>query len=224
MNMFRLRCTSENQPRRSSGHPAHAITGVASESSRNRRARPGRRCSSPRPWAPMPTITSGAVSAAAVKKRRRIRASSTSSVAVSAGLATRGSRCMPHFGQSPGWSLTTSGCMGQVHTAAAVPAGGTCVGSRGGTGGAGCSPAACGGWGSWQQLFRATGSAMAGVSEGFTPADGRRPGSVTPPATPPRPRTCTGGTRAPCRPRRRCAPARPRPSGPGGRVPPRFPR
>ena len=62
----------------------------------------------------MEMTTKGIVSATATQKRRRM--SRSSAFSSSPAVTVRGSNAMPHLGQLPGESCTTSGCMGQVHS------------------------------------------------------------------------------------------------------------
>src|SRR5262252_8074447 len=109
--MFRLRARIDSIARTRNGQPPQSTTGVASTSSAIDRMPAGKR--------PVIAITtSGAVSAADTRKRRVMSASSGfgSSAAVD---GWRGSSAMPQKGQLPGLSERTSGCIGQVHWAAA---------------------------------------------------------------------------------------------------------
>jgi hypothetical protein len=63
---------------------------------------------------PMASSTTGMLKQAANQKRRDM--SSSSGSAGCSTLTIVGSNAMPHFGQSPGSSRTTSGCIGQVHS------------------------------------------------------------------------------------------------------------
>ena len=60
------------------------------------------------------TIHSGIVSTPETTSRRVMSASS--GLVVSPATGTRGSSAMPHFGQAPGWSCTTSGSIGQTYS------------------------------------------------------------------------------------------------------------
>ena len=46
--------------------------------------------------------------------QKRRRKSISSGFSPSSRLGISGSSAMPHFGQAPGWSWRTSGCIGQV--------------------------------------------------------------------------------------------------------------
>ena len=123
--MFRLRWTSEYQPRWKNGQPPHSTTGVASSSSIHEpkrlsigEAMAGMRC-------PIVKTSSGTVSATLTQKRRVMSASSGFSGS-SAEVTVRGSSAMPQIGQLPGASRTISGCIGQVHS---VPFGAACAGA-----------------------------------------------------------------------------------------------
>src|SRR5262245_27972347 len=66
----------------------------------------------------MAGTTKGAVKATANQKR--LVMSRSSRFSASTGVSVRGSRAMPHIGQVPGAERTISGCMGQVHSVAAI--------------------------------------------------------------------------------------------------------
>ena len=68
------------------------------------------------------STNSGTLSASPTQKRRVIERSSGSGF--SSTVTVRGSRAMPHLGQVPGPSRTTSGCMGQVYSTRVASAGG----------------------------------------------------------------------------------------------------
>ena len=76
--------------------------------------------------AAMTLRNTGKASTTLSQKRRLMSMSSLLSSSIS---TVRGSRAMPHLGQAPGLSLTTSGCMGQVYSVFVV-ATGTPFGSR----------------------------------------------------------------------------------------------
>ena len=69
----------------------------------------------------MTMAMSGTESAAANQKRRVM--SRSSGLSSSSNVTVRDSRAMPHFGQSPASSCTTSGCIGQVHSVFVARAG-----------------------------------------------------------------------------------------------------
>ena len=127
--MLRLRLTTEAQPRRKNGAPAHSTTGVAKASWIPFVARsPSIWC---RPsqgrWPPMSSRNTGAVSTSPIQKRRVMSASSGSGPIAAAG--SSGSSAMPQIGQAPGPSRRISGCIGQVYSAPSG-GGGTLVGLR----------------------------------------------------------------------------------------------
>ena len=108
MNMLRLRRRIDSTARTKNGHPPHSTTGVASSSSTGARARAGTS-------SVMATISNGTVIAAETHNRRAM--SISSGFFSSTADATRGSSAIPHIGQLPAASRTTSGCIGQVHCA-----------------------------------------------------------------------------------------------------------
>jgi len=113
--MLRLRVSSERQPRTKNGQPPHSTTGVASSSSSHCRGR-GAMISptaSGQNSAAMALKRTGMASAVPTQKRRLM---SRNSALSSSAATVRGSSAMPHLGQVPGWSCTTSGCIGQVYS------------------------------------------------------------------------------------------------------------
>ena len=118
VNMFGLRCTNDCHMRSKNGQPHHNTTGVASASwMRLTRAIP-RRCDSAPPVAmsPIASRKTGAPKTTPTQKRRVMSTSSGLGASVrSLALVITGSSAMPHIGQAPGRSLTTSGCMGHVY-------------------------------------------------------------------------------------------------------------
>ena len=112
--MLGLRLTSEFQARRKKGSAAHSTTGVASTSSIHvARGSPIQSRTGRLIIGPMLMTSSGSDKAALIQ-RRRVKSINSGFGPSSAAGTPIGSSAMPHFGQSPGWSLTTSGCMGQV--------------------------------------------------------------------------------------------------------------
>ena len=107
VNMFRLRWTSEAQPRSSSGHPAHSTTGVASTSSIQGW------------WTPRNISTSSTAVGGRLSKKRRRMAVYSGFVSSVARLNAIGSSAIPHLGHAPGPGCRTSGCIGQVYSDAA---------------------------------------------------------------------------------------------------------
>ena len=119
--MFRLRLAIDCAARAKNGQPPQTTTGAASAASISGRARPWARCrtkATGSAWA-IAIAISGAVRTAAVQKRRDMSRSSGVSCSAPSRVTVRGSSAMPQIGQLPGRSRTISGCMGQVHSAAA---------------------------------------------------------------------------------------------------------
>ena len=113
----------------------------------NTRARPGStlEIGAPGSISIITIATRGTVSAAANQNRRVMsRSSGLSSLST---VTVRGSSAMPHFGQSPGSSRTTSGCMGQVHSVrverAGTPLGSSAMPHDGQSPGPTCSTSGC---------------------------------------------------------------------------------
>src|SRR5436309_2184742 len=113
VNMFGLARTTDSQPRAKNGQPPHSTTGVASASWRRATTRGSIACGAAMP--PIARPRSGRVSSALHTRRRVIAASSGLSPSA---LTARGSSAMPHTGQEPGSSRTTSGCIGQTYSPA----------------------------------------------------------------------------------------------------------
>src|SRR5438874_1743394 len=118
VNMFGLARTTDSQPRAKNGQPPHSTTGVASASWRRATTRGSIACGAAMP--PIARPRSGRVSSALHTRRRVIAASSGLSPSA---LTARGSSAMPHTGQEPGSSRTTSGCIGQTYSPAPGAAG-----------------------------------------------------------------------------------------------------
>ena len=112
--MLSLRVTSDVQPREKNGAPHHSTTGVANAAwiHPNHTGPSQRRASSAGIISLMAIARTGRVRAQANTSRRRMSASS--GLRASPGAAALGSSVMPHSGQCPGVSRTTSGCMGQT--------------------------------------------------------------------------------------------------------------
>src|SRR5882757_1069182 len=117
VNMFGLRFTREVQKRWKNGQPPQTTTGVASASSSQGNAAPGRRrCRGiSQSIADMAIAINGAVSARLIQKRR-VMALSSGLSSIVAAVTTRGSSAMPQIGHEPGAGRTISGCMGQVYS------------------------------------------------------------------------------------------------------------
>ena len=121
VNMFRLRVTSDCQPRAKNGQPPQSTTGVARTSWVQSHAagpsaatRPGASIS------PIASASTGTVSARLTQKRRVM--STSSWFGPSSAVTSSGSSAMPHFGQLPGPTRRTSGCMGHVCARVSRPA------------------------------------------------------------------------------------------------------
>ena len=112
--MFRLRLTSDAQPRWKKGHPAQSTTGVASRNMIQADRRGGTRWWSPRAGTcpPISKTTTGSVSASPIQNRRVMSASSGFGPA--SAVTDSGSSAMPQIGQFPGPFWRTCGCIGQV--------------------------------------------------------------------------------------------------------------
>ncbi len=110
--MFRLRLTTDAQPRVKNGHPPQSTTGVAKASCTRVEARPGRGVQ-PNTSPPIVSANSGIERATLTQKRRVMSASS--GFGPSSRLGATGSNAMPQIGQLPGPRRRTCGCMGQVH-------------------------------------------------------------------------------------------------------------
>jgi hypothetical protein len=100
VNMFAWRLRTEVQARAKKGAPPQRTTGVASAS-----------CGQGE-LSVIASSSVGSASARLIHSRRLMRRSSLSSGACAP--ATFGSSAMPQIGQSPGWSCSTSGCIGQT--------------------------------------------------------------------------------------------------------------
>ena len=118
--MLRLRDTSDCQPRTKNGHAAHSTTGVENRNCIHADvAGATSACSeSPGTCSPMARTNTGKVSTSPIQKRLVMSMSST--FGPSSPVVTSGSSAMPHFGQGPGPTWRTSGCMGQVKMASAA--------------------------------------------------------------------------------------------------------
>ena len=114
MNIFRLRVTTDRQPRSKNGHPPHSTTGVLSSSCNQPWGPEPSHCTSGTPiMGNMARRRSGTVSMAATRSRRAMSVSSGSS-ACSPAWAVFGSNAMPQMGHVPGPTCSTCGCIGQV--------------------------------------------------------------------------------------------------------------
>ena len=120
VNMFGLALTNDAHMRAKNGQPHQRTTGVASTKPIQFTHAVPIRCPSAPPVAMSPIVSrnTGRPNATPIQKRRVM--STSSGFGASAMSATRGSRAMPHFGQAPGLSLTTSGCIGQVYSIVAT--------------------------------------------------------------------------------------------------------
>ena len=100
VNMFKLRFTTDCQPRTSNGQPAHSTTGVPKRSWSQFAV-----CAPSTWWSPVmcPPISSastGKVSTVPIQKRR-VKSASSGLGRLSAVTST-GSRAIPQIGQEPG--------------------------------------------------------------------------------------------------------------------------
>ncbi len=123
--MFRCRLRTEAQPRWKKGHPPHSTTGVASTSCAQASALgESSRCTGwPGSISDMPRKTTGTLSASDTQSRRVMlmqlrvrRLLAPSPCAAPAPCRT--------WGSCPGWSCTTSGCMGQTYSVRVSSTGG----------------------------------------------------------------------------------------------------
>ena len=115
--MFGLRLTIDAQPRSKKGRPAHSTTGAAQASwIQFETVRLKGSAAAPAAISVIAMPNTGSPMAAAIRKRRVMSASS--GFGASSCVTARGSSAMPHAGQAPGWSRTTSGCIGQVYSTA----------------------------------------------------------------------------------------------------------
>ena len=115
--MLRLRFATEAAARRKKGHAQTKHTGVANASSTKVRMRGDRAADTgcPGSMSPMATPHSGVVrDAARISRRVMSTISGSGPSASSAEGGPMRSRAMPHCGQAPGPSCTTSGSIGQV--------------------------------------------------------------------------------------------------------------
>ena len=115
VNMFRCPVTIERQPRLKNGRPAHSTTGVDSINCIQRDESPITKLL----WS-----TEGTICAIARKKTGMVKTSPNQKrrvMSVSSGFSPSsaetvcGSSAIPHLGQSPGPSCSTSGCIGHVY-------------------------------------------------------------------------------------------------------------
>src|SRR5438128_2532482 len=112
VNIFRLRVTSDCQPRTKNGQPAHSTTGVANRNcSQFDHVWPSSMWRLVR-WPPISSVRTGIVSRSPTQNRRVIAASSGFGAAPAE--ATSGSSAMPQIGQKPGPACLICGCIGQV--------------------------------------------------------------------------------------------------------------
>ena len=118
VNMFKLRFTTDCQPRTKNGHPPQSTTGVAKTSCAHATASCGTNRMGLMLGKNSPSIDQrrGVVSTTLIQKRRVMSLSSAFSPSSADGES--GSSAMPQIGHGPGASRRISGCIGQVH---AVP-------------------------------------------------------------------------------------------------------
>src|SRR5580704_16685794 len=125
--MLGLLFTTDAHPRSEKGQPAQKTTGVASTS-------PIQLIHAPRAIATRPpdamsaivTTTTGAARTAASRSRRVM--SAISGFGASVAVTVSGSSAIPQSGHGPGWSRTTSGCIGQVYWVPGYVADAACAG------------------------------------------------------------------------------------------------
>src|SRR4029453_10205371 len=122
VNMFRWRFTIDCQPRTKNGQPPQRTTGVARRSSSQPIVMGSTRINAAND-SDIASTNSGTVSTALTQNRRVMSISSWSGSSSAAGVIR--SSAMPQIGQLPGWSRTTSGCMGHVHFTPDVLVGGS---------------------------------------------------------------------------------------------------
>ena len=113
LNILRWPVLKDATARSKNGQPAHSTTGVA---------RPN--CSQLKMFMPKTSCRCipGSISAMVINKSGKLsttlnlkrRVISLSSLVSSSALASLGSKAMPHLGQVPGPTCSTSGCIGQV--------------------------------------------------------------------------------------------------------------
>ena len=113
VNMFRLRVTSDCQPRTKNGQPPHSTTGVDRTSwLQSHAVGPSAATSPGASISPIASARTGTVRARLTQKRRVM--STSSWFGPSSAVTSSGSSAMPHLGQLPGPTWRTSGCMGHV--------------------------------------------------------------------------------------------------------------
>src|SRR5580658_3261497 len=112
--MFKLRFTSESQPRSKNGQPPQITTGVASTNSIHEIARIESKCCTGCPGrrSDIARKKTGKLNATEIQKRRDMDPSSGFSSSCAA--AVRGSSAMPQIGHEPGPGRLICGCIGQV--------------------------------------------------------------------------------------------------------------
>src|SRR5690242_15797665 len=129
--MFGLTFTADVQARWKNGQPHQKTTGIASAICTQFSARThscGGWSASGSQWL-MASAMRGTPNSTPTQKRRVM--SINSGFGPSSAVTVRGSSAMPHFGQLPGRSLTTSGSIGQKYSTAA-PAGASTAGGGAG--------------------------------------------------------------------------------------------
>src|SRR5690554_305161 len=115
VHILGLRLTTDAQARLKNGAAAQTTTGVARISSAHlATVSPSQSRTGNPTIGPMATIRMGIVSAAETLSRKEKSTSSGFGPSSAAGTPI-GSSAIPHLGQSPGASVTISGCMGQVY-------------------------------------------------------------------------------------------------------------
>src|ERR1700674_4637115 len=123
--MFKLRLTTDCQPRTKNGQPPQSTTGVASTSSAQINARGAISLSSAAPGTNslMAAANKGTVRARPTQNRRVMLTSSGFSS--SSRVTTRGSSAIPQIGHDPGSERTISGCIGHTYSVFTAGAEGT---------------------------------------------------------------------------------------------------
>src|SRR5665811_1325058 len=124
VNIFRFQVLTDFQPRTKKGQPPHKTTGVASTNSIHCTTCMERPPGS-QDGARSAVIASTNAGNASTELTQNLRVILLSSLLSSSTLTVTGSSVMPHFGQLPGWSCLTSGCMGQVYSVLVAAAGAT---------------------------------------------------------------------------------------------------
>jgi hypothetical protein len=110
--MFRLRPTTDRQPRAKKGAPAQSTTGLDRTSSIQFEARPPSGECMPNRCPPISSANTGSVKTSPIQNRRFM--STSSGLGPDSAVTSAGSSVMPQIGQVPGPTWRISGCIGQV--------------------------------------------------------------------------------------------------------------